>query len=245
MVVGGRVVVVARVVVAGLVVAGLVVVGRVVVAGGTAVGTTVDRSGVSVSGAVVCWMSDGALVVATVRRAAVVLAASEVVGAGAEGDVADGSTGGEVCAVVVAGGNDDPVGSAGDPSAAGTTDCDRAVGEASCELFTDGDGSSPLVRAAAVTTVPAAHTATIAASAPPRCRDLLTLVIRFEEVSLCRGRLETTGATAPTSTSAESRSTAANRSVSTSGGAGVGRRPTVRAIPAAPCAASSSGCSGT
>uniref|UniRef100_UPI0011AEB6B8 hypothetical protein n=1 Tax=Rhodococcus sp. BS-15 TaxID=1304954 RepID=UPI0011AEB6B8 len=75
MVVVGRGVVVARVVVAGR-----VVVGRVVVAGGTVVGTAVDRSRVGLSGAVVSSTPDGALVVVTVRRPAVVLAASVVVG---------------------------------------------------------------------------------------------------------------------------------------------------------------------
>ncbi|MDI6628273.1 MAG: hypothetical protein QME72_11195, partial [Rhodococcus sp. (in: high G+C Gram-positive bacteria)] len=169
------------VVVVRVVVVGRVVVGRVVAAGGTVVCTTVDRSTVGLLGAVVCSMADGALVVVTVRRVAVALSVTVVAGAWDEDDVVGAPTEEEVgVAVVVANGTDDPAVSADDPSAAGTTDCDRAGCEESCDVVTDGAGSSPLVRAAAVTTVPAAHTATSAASAPPRCRALLTLVIRLE-----------------------------------------------------------------
>ena len=59
----------------------------------------------------------------------------------------------------------------GEPSTAGITACDRAEGDAFWEVAIDGSGVSSVVRAAAATTVPATHTATSAASAPPTRRD--------------------------------------------------------------------------
>lgn len=113
------------------------------------------------------------------------------------------------------------------PSTAGITACDRAEGDAFWEVAIDGSGVSSVVRAAAATTVPATHTATSAASAPPTRRDFAALAIRLDGLPLCRGRREGTAVTAVTA------------------GAGAGLAPTVRAIPAAPRAANNSGRSGT
>ena len=118
----------------------------------------------------------------------------------------------------------------GEPSTAGITACDRAEGDAFCEVAIDGSGVSSVVRAAAATTVPATHTATSAASAPPTRRDFAALAIRRDGLPLCRGRREGTAVTAVTAVTAE---------------AGAGLAPTVRAIPAAPRAANNSGRSGT
>ncbi len=115
----------------------------------------------------------------------------------------------------------------GEPSTAGITACDRAEGDAFWEVAIDGSGVSSVVRAAAATTVPATHTATSAASAPPTRRDFAALAIRLDGLPLCRGRREGTAVTAITA------------------GAGAGLAPTVRAIPAAPRAANNSGRSGT
>ena len=115
----------------------------------------------------------------------------------------------------------------GEPSTAGITACDRAEGDAFCEVAIDGSGVSSVVRAAAATTVPATHTATSAASAPPTRRDFAALAIRLDGLPLCRGRREGTAVMAATA------------------GAGAGLAPTVRAIPAAPRAANNSGRSGT